>query len=81
MKRDLSITFILNGYASLEGTEEHNMTLSQDRANAVKVYLVNSGIKADNLTTKGFGSTNPVADNSTEEGRIINRRVEIKKQN
>jgi OOP family OmpA-OmpF porin len=80
MKKDLSVKFNLSGYASLEGTDEHNMTLSQDRANAVKVYLVNAGIRADNLTCKGYGTTNPIADNSNEDGKTLNRRVEIKKQ-
>src|ERR1700710_1458930 len=44
MKKDPSAKFTLKGYASAEGTDEHNMTLSQDRANSVKVYLVNSGV-------------------------------------
>jgi len=80
MKKDLSVTFILNGYASAEGTAAHNMQLSIDRANSVKTYLVNTGVSTANLTTKGYGKDNPVADNSTEAGRILNRRVEIKKQ-
>jgi OmpA-OmpF porin, OOP family len=80
IKKDPSAAFILKGYASAEGTDEHNMQLSIDRANSVKVYLVNTGVAAANLTTKGYGESNPVADNTTEAGRIINRRVEIKKQ-
>ena len=80
MKMDPSVKFNLNGYASEEGTPEHNMVLSQDRANSVKVYLVNSGVSAASLTAKGFGTANPIADNSTEDGRILNRRVEIHKQ-
>jgi OOP family OmpA-OmpF porin len=80
MKKDPSATFILKGYASAEGTDEHNMQLSIDRANAVKTYLVNTGVSGANLSTKGFGEANPVADNSTEAGKVINRRVEIKKQ-
>jgi OOP family OmpA-OmpF porin len=80
IKKDPSATFILKGYASAEGTDAHNMQLSIDRANSVKVYLVNTGVTAANLTTKGFGESNPVADNTTEAGRVINRRVEIKKQ-
>jgi len=55
------------------------MSLSVDRANAVKAYLVNSGVNPDILIAKGFGQSNPIADNSTEEGRVLNRRVEIKK--
>jgi OOP family OmpA-OmpF porin len=81
MKKDPSATFILNGYASAEGTPDHNMTLSQDRANSVKAYLVNSGVPAASITTKGYGEANPVADNGTEAGRILNRRVEMKKSN
>lgn len=80
MKVDPTTTFNLNGYASIEGTEEYNLTLSQDRANSVKTYLVNSGVRSTQLTAQGFGTTNPVGDNSTEAGRILNRRVEIHKQ-
>jgi OmpA-OmpF porin, OOP family len=79
MKADQSVKFIIKGYASAEGTDEHNMQLSVERAAAVKAYLVNSGINPDNLSTKGFGEANPVADNSTESGRVLNRRVEIRK--
>jgi OOP family OmpA-OmpF porin len=80
MKKDPSVKFALNGNSSAEGTDEHNMTLSVERANAVKTYLVNSGVNIDALTAKGFGETKPIADNKTEEGRALNRRVEIKKQ-
>jgi len=81
MKKDPSAKFKLNGYASAEGTDAHNMQLSIDRANAVKAYLINSGVNGDNLTAAGFGEANPVADNSTEDGRVLNRRVEIHLQN
>jgi len=70
--------FILNGYASAEGTAAHNMALSADRANAVKQYLVNGGIDGSVLTAKGNGTKNPTASNKTEAGREKNRRVEIK---
>jgi OOP family OmpA-OmpF porin len=80
MKMDPSVKFILNGHASAEGTDAHNMALSVERATAVKAYLVNSGINADNLTVKGYGDKKPIADNSTEAGRVLNRRVEIVKQ-
>jgi len=81
MKMDPSVKFNLGGYASIEGTEEYNKTLSQDRANSVKEYLVNSGVSSASLTAVGYGTTNPVGDNSTEAGRVLNRRVEIHKQN
>lgn len=80
MKIDPSAAFIINGYASIEGTAAHNMVLSQDRANSVKAYLVNTGVPTANLTAKGNGTANPVADNGTDAGRVLNRRVEIKKQ-
>jgi OOP family OmpA-OmpF porin len=70
-------TVTLNGYASSEGTAAHNIRLSKDRANSVKTYLVNSGVEAKRIKVKGAGETNPIADNSTEEGRVMNRRVEF----
>ncbi|MBD1394805.1 OmpA family protein [Mucilaginibacter sp. ZB1P21] len=80
MKKDPSVKFVLNGNSSAEGTDEHNMTLSVERANSVKTYLVNTGVNADILIAKGFGESKPIADNKTEAGRMLNRRVEIKKQ-
>ncbi|RZK15894.1 MAG: OmpA family protein, partial [Pedobacter sp.] len=66
----------VNGYASSEGTAAYNLKLSKDRANSVKTYLVNSGVNASQVATKGLGEANPIASNDTEEGRIQNRRVE-----
>jgi len=80
MKMDLSVKFELRGYASKEGTYQHNLVLSQDRANSVRLYLVNSGVPGQNLAAKGYGIKNPIADNSTEDGRVLNRRVEIHRQ-
>ncbi|MDP9078035.1 MAG: OmpA family protein [Bacteroidota bacterium] len=77
--RASSSSVTLNGYASSEGTAAHNMRLSKDRANSVKTYLVNSGVDAKRVKVKGYGETHPIADNSTEEGRVANRRVEFKK--
>ncbi|WP_017258191.1 OmpA family protein [Pedobacter arcticus] len=69
--------FLVNGHSSAEGTEQRNMALSVDRANAVKAYLVNNGVASSRLITKGYGEAQPVADNATESGRVLNRRVEI----
>ncbi|HVV55112.1 MAG TPA: OmpA family protein [Mucilaginibacter sp.] len=80
MKLAPDTKFMLNGYASIEGTAAHNMALSVDRANSVKTYLVNDGISPGNLDTKGYGTANPVASNRTEKGREMNRRVEVKPQ-
>jgi OOP family OmpA-OmpF porin len=73
-------TVEIDGYASSEGTAAHNLSLSRDRANSVKTYLVNSGVAASKLKVKGYGETNPIADNSTEEGRVANRRVSFKQR-
>jgi OOP family OmpA-OmpF porin len=70
----------VDGFASSEGTAAHNISLSKDRANSVKTYLVNSGVDAKKVKIKGYGETMPIADNSTEEGRVLNRRVQFKQK-
>ena len=77
--RDNKSSVTLDGYASAEGSESYNMNLSKDRANAVKQYLVNAGVSASSINANGYGEANPIASNATEEGRVQNRRVEIKK--
>ena len=54
-----------------------NLKLSQDRANAVRDYLLSQGVKAEKIRAVGRGEANPVASNDTPEGRANNRRVEI----
>ena len=67
----------IQGYASSEGDAEHNLTLSDLRARAVMAKLIADGVDASKLTAKGYGIERPIADNSTEEGREKNRRVEF----
>ena len=78
MKNSVETRFQLNGHSSAEGSDERNMMLSVDRANAVKAYLVNNGIRNSNLITKGYGEAKPIVANSTEANKALNRRVEIK---
>lgn len=66
------------GHTDNEGEDETNMKLSQERANSVVKYLISKGISSTRLTAKGYGETDPVADNSTEEGRKKNRRTEVR---
>jgi OmpA-OmpF porin, OOP family len=70
--------FTIYGYTDNTGSAEFNLALSKDRADAVKDYLVSKGINANRLESGGFGEMNPIAPNDSNEGRIKNRRVEIK---
>jgi len=65
------------GYTDDRGDAAYNQKLSQRRAEAVRQYLIDKGIDASRLTAKGYGESNPVADNGTAEGRFKNRRVEL----
>ena len=65
------------GFASSEGTPAHNLQLSKDRANAVKTYLINSGVESKKIKATGKGTADPIATNATEAGRELNRRVEF----
>jgi outer membrane protein OmpA-like peptidoglycan-associated protein len=65
------------GHTDSIGSEAYNMDLSLRRAESVKNYMVNKGIPADRLVIKGYGESQPVADNATAEGRFQNRRVEL----
>ncbi|MBL0049654.1 MAG: OmpA family protein [Bacteroidetes bacterium] len=67
----------LSGHTDNVGNPKTNMTLSQKRAQAVKIFLIDRGIKADRIIVEYFGATKPVADNKTEAGRQKNRRVEM----
>ena len=67
----------IEGFTDSRGSDDTNMKLSQDRANAVRDYLTSQGVKAEKLRAIGRGEANPVASNETAEGRANNRRVEI----
>ena len=70
-------TFEIIGHTDNIGNKDKHMTLSADRANAVKNFLVEKGITESRMTTKGMGDTKPVASNKTPEGRAQNRRIEF----
>lgn len=67
----------LQGHTDSSGADAYNMQLSERRANAVRDYLISQGVSASQLTARGYGETQPVADNKTNEGRARNRRVEM----
>ncbi|OGV10966.1 MAG: hypothetical protein A3J84_07150 [Ignavibacteria bacterium RIFOXYA2_FULL_37_17] len=68
----------IQGHTDNIGSEQYNMKLSEERAQTVRDYLVAKGIDPSRLTVKGYGESMPVADNSTPEGRSLNRRIEFK---
>lgn len=72
-----SFSFLIEGHTDNVGKPADNMFLSQQRADAVKSYLVIKGVEANRITAKGFGDTRPVYSNDTEAGRAKNRRVDM----
>jgi outer membrane protein OmpA-like peptidoglycan-associated protein len=72
--------FEIEGHTDSSGTDAVNQPLSERRARAVVDHLVAGGIDASALRARGYGSSRPVADNTTPEGRARNRRVEFRRQ-
>jgi len=77
MKENKALVIEISGHTDNTGSDEINNKLSLERAKAVKEYLLNGLIESTRIRTKGYGKSKPKADNATEEGRQINRRVEI----
>lgn len=80
LKQNPDLKISIEGHTDNVGTTQSNQTLSDARAKSVMNALVSKGIIASRLKSKGWGMTKPVSDNSTEEGKAKNRRVEIVKQ-
>jgi len=78
LKERPQVRFVVDGHTDATGPAAFNQTLSENRALAVKAHLVTKGIRADRIKTNGYGSTKPIASNQTAEGRLKNRRVEIR---
>jgi OOP family OmpA-OmpF porin len=77
LKEHPEVRLEIGGHTDSNGSPEHNKQLSEARAASVRTYLVNKGVPGGQLTTKGYGSQRPVADNNTDAGRALNRRVEL----
>ncbi len=78
MTRNAQVKVEIGGHTDNVGSDEVNNKLSQERAESVRTYLVSKGIKVERIGAKGYGKTQPVATNLTEEGQQANRRVEFK---
>lgn len=68
----------LSGHTDSKGSDEYNQKLSEKRANSVRQYLIGKNVASERITAVGMGEGQPVADNETDEGRELNRRVELK---
>jgi len=73
-----SMTIEIAAHTDSDGGDDYNQLLSQKRASSVKLYLLNKGIAEVRITAKGYGEKQPIADNSTDEGKAANRRTEIR---
>jgi len=78
MKNNEFVSITIEGHTDNTGSDKINDPLSNNRANAVKAFLVKKGIDAARMETVGYGSKNPVASNKTSKGRAENRRVDVK---
>ena len=79
LKDNPAIRVEIGGHTDSGGSERANLKISEKRALSVKKYLEDKyNISSDRMTVKGYGSSKPIADNKTQEGRAKNRRVEIK---
>lgn len=81
MKAYPNVTVKVGGYTDNVGNDSANLKLSQERANTTKNEIVRYGIAEDRISAEGFGEQHPIADNSTEEGRQRNRRIDIRVTN
>lgn len=77
LTEDTHLGIEIGGHTDNIGSNESNLKLSQDRADAVREYLIGKGIEPDRVGSKGYGESKPVASNTTPEGQKLNRRVEF----
>jgi OOP family OmpA-OmpF porin len=78
LERHSDLKVEIAGHTDSQGSEDYNQGLSERRARAVADYLIAHGANASYITVKGYGESEPLADNSTKEGRAANRRVELR---
>ncbi len=78
LKDNSAVKVILEGHTDNWGTVSYNKDLSNKRAHSVEQYLIEKGITETRLSHKGYGAEKPIASNDTEEGRVLNRRTEMK---
>lgn len=77
LKKNPTIRVLVEGHTDSKGSEAYNQVLSENRAKAVRDYMVGAGIAAERLVVKGFGESRPIKPNDTPENMYLNRRVEL----
>ena len=77
LKQNTHLIVEIQGHTDNTGTKEYNQMLSEKRANTVRDYFIERGIKKDQLIAKGYGLTMPLTSNDTKAGRAKNRRVQL----
>ena len=77
MQENPEMKLSIEGHTDWVGADDYNQTLSENRAGAVRTYIVSKGIDESRITSAGYGETRPIADNNTASGRQKNRRVEM----
>jgi outer membrane protein OmpA-like peptidoglycan-associated protein len=75
MASNATLRIRIEGHTDSDGDEAANMKLSQERSESVRSYLISNGIAADRIEAQGFGETQPIAPNTTPEGKAKNRRT------
>lgn len=77
MQENPGLVIAIGGHTDAQGADDYNLNLSQRRVETVMQYLSDAGVQASRYSGKGYGEATPIADNETEEGRALNRRVEF----
>jgi len=77
LQRETALAVEVQGHTDNIGGDDYNLKLSQGRADSVKAWLVQHGVTATRIATRGYGRQQPIADNDSDEGRAKNRRVEL----
>ncbi|XKG48714.1 OmpA family protein [Halomonas sp.] len=80
LREHTDVRIRIEGHTDSRGSDQYNQSLSERRANSVRSYLASQGVAGNRMIAVGYGEQRPVASNQTDEGRALNRRVEIDRQ-
>ncbi|GHE19639.1 OmpA family protein [Halomonas urumqiensis] len=80
LREHTDVNIRIDGHTDSVGSNQYNMGLSQERADSVRSYLMSQGVSGSRMMATGYGEERPVATNETDQGRALNRRVEIDRQ-